>query len=410
MKVSDIFNRIKKLFKRIRSRLLTEYTIICLYPSIYRKIAKRQIDENKVIFIESRLSHLSNSFHVIYNTLESETNYELKSHFLRKTFVSDKEYIRNCKNLIRDIATAKYVFMDEATHILAKIRLRPETNLVQLWHGCGAFKKFGYSVNDGKFGASQRAKTRYPVHTNYTLATVSSKEVIPHFEQAMNLENKGIVRATGVSRTDIFYNESFIKSSYSKLHSLLPESENKKIILYAPTFRGNVESALAPDKLDITKMAELFDDGCILIIKHHPLVKKRPEIPADYIDKSVFDFTDKMTVDELLCVSDICISDYSSLIFEYSLFEKPMIFFAYDLEEYFDSRGFYYDYGELTPGPVFKTTDEIVTYIQNIDDNPYKNTVRAFKDKFMSACDGKATQRIINEVFGAEFEKHKKGK
>ncbi len=399
MIISKIFN----LLKKIRSRLLTEYTILHLYPSIYKKHSNKPIDETKVIFIEARLDRLSNSFRVLYDTLEKDTDFTLKTHFLRKTYVSDREYISNCKKLIEDMATAKYIFMDEATHIFAKINLRKETELVQLWHGCGAFKKFGYSVSDGKFGASQRAKVRYPVHTNYTLATVSSEEVIPHFEEAMNLENRNIVRATGVSRTDIFYDKDFIEASYGKLKSLLPDTENKKIILYAPTFRGNVECALAPHALEVQKMADALGDKYILIVKHHPLVKKRPVLNTDGF---AYDLSDEMTVDELICVSDICISDYSSLIFEYALLEKPMIFFAYDLDEYFDSRGFYYDYDELTPGPVFKTTDEIKDYILNIDDNYDKNTVINFRNKFMSACDGNATQRIINDVFGDNYNKH----
>lgn len=403
MKINTLFKVLKSLLLRIRSRLYTEYTIMFLYPFLYSKYSKKDFDENKVIFIESRLDRLSNSFSLIYDTLEKDTFFELKSHFLRKTYVSDKEYIKNCIELIKDMATAKYVFMDEATHIFAKIKLREGTELVQLWHGCGAFKKFGYSVTDGKFGASQRAKTRYPVHTNYTLVTVSGNEAIPHFEEAMNLKDKGIVRATGVSRTDIFYDSEFKNNSYEKLHSLIPESENKKIILYAPTFRGNVESAEAPDKLDIKAMSHSLSDNYILIIKHHPLVRNRPLIESPDF---AFDLSDEMSIDELLCVSDICISDYSSLVFEYSLLERPMIFFAYDLDEYFDSRGFYYDYDELTPGPVFSATDEITDYILNIDSHYDKNTVINFRNKFMSACDGKATQRIINEIFRENLVKH----
>lgn len=403
MNISSLFSKVKNLLLRIRSRLITEYTIMYLYPSIYRKYSEKALDADKVIFIESRLDKLSNSFQVLYQRLGKETDYKLKIHFLRKTFVSNREYINNCKELIRDMATAKYVFMDEATHILGRIQLRDETELVQLWHGCGAFKKFGYSAADGKFGASRRAKERYPVHTNYTLATVSSKEVIPHFENAMNSQGKGTVQATGVSRTDIFYDEEFIAAAFRKLYSALPEAENKKIILYAPTFRGNVEAAAAPDRLDTEAMEKALGDRYILLVKHHPLVRRRPEVKGSSF---AFDFSDVMSVEELLCVSDICISDYSSLIFEYSLFERPMIFFAYDLKEYFDSRGFYYDYDELTPGPVFKSTKEITDYIDNIENNFDINIVKSFREKFMSACDGKATDRIIDKVFGEEYGKH----
>ena len=106
----------------------------------------------------------------------------------------------------------------------------------------------------------------------------------------------------------------------------------------------------------------------------------------------------QMEIEELLCTADICISDYSSLIFEYSLFEKPMIFFAYDLDEYFDYRGFYYDYDEMTPGPIVKDSHELIRTIKEIDAAFDPAEVAAFKEKFMSACDGKATERIIDTI------------
>ena len=143
-------------------------------------------------------------------------------------------------------------------------------------------------------------------------------------------------------------------------------------------------------------------------MKHHPLVRKRPKISEELLNNFAVDFTDDMSIESLICVSDICISDYSSLIFEYSLFERPMIFLAHDLETFFDWRGFYYDYDELTPGPIFSTNEEIIDYISNIDSRFNKQEVIDFRNKFMSACDGHATERIIETTFGNEYDKHKK--
>ena len=103
-------------------------------------------------------------------------------------------------------------------------------------------------------------------------------------------------------------------------------------------------------------------------------------------------------IEELLCVSDLCISDYSSLVFEYSLFERPMLFFAYDFEEYGEWRGFYYDYHELTPGPVVHTTQEIVDYVLHLKERFDRKQVADFKEKFMSACDGHATERLLEMI------------
>ena len=101
-----------------------------------------------------------------------------------------------------------------------------------------------------------------------------------------------------------------------------------------------------------------------------------------------------MNINELMTVADICISDYSSLVFEYSLFERPMIFFAFDLEEYIDERGLYYDFDEITPGPILKTNEEIIDYIKHIDEKFDKQVVIDFKNRFMNCCDGHASERI----------------
>lgn len=413
MGIKSLFQKAVSLFKRlikgIYNRTLTEYTIVYLYPAIYRKYSKLPVDENKVIFVEPRFEKLSDSFHILYDKLYADTDFELKCHFLRNGYVSKTEYIKCCKELIKDMATSKYVFFSEATHITGRFKTRPETVITQLWHGCGAFKKFGYSVRSGSFGASDKVLERYPTNKNYTHVTVSSPEVIWAYEEAMRYtKESGVVKALGCSRTDIFFDEAFISSSYNSLYDKFPAAKGKKVILYAPTFRGNVENAQAPDVLDLKKLSQALSEKYVIIIKHHPLTKNRPEIPENLSGVFAVDFTDTMSIEELLCVSDICISDYSSLIFEYSLFERPMIFLAYDIDEYYDSRGFYYDYKEMTPGPVVSSTKEIIEYVSDIDRRFDKKLVTDFRNKFMSSCDGNATKRIIQTVFGKKYSENLK--
>lgn len=399
---------VRKTPRKILGKVHKFYTLKVLYPSIYKKYAKQPVKEDKVVFIELRQPKISNSFQVIYDDLKNNYKFDVHEHFLRTTFVKRKEHVERCKAMIQDIADAKYVFLNEASNVVSSVPLRKETVLTQLWHGCGAFKRFGMSTADMIFGDNRKNMLKYPFNKNYSHVTVSSPEVIWAYEEAMNIKpEKGIVKALGSSRTDVFFDKEFINAAYRKVHELMPESRDKKIILFAPTFRGRVAKAAAPDCFDVAQFYESFSDEYVLIFKHHPLVRKRPEISEEYKDFAV-DFTDTMTIEELICVSDICISDYSSLVFEYSLFERPMLFFAYDLDEYFDWRGFYYDYYELAPGPICKTNEEMVDYIKHIDERFDKDRVIAFKEKFMSACDGHATERIEKTVFKEDLMKYKK--
>lgn len=358
------------------------------------------MDEKKVVFFEVRLAELTNSFQTLYKAVTAMNTFDVHTHFLRLTFVSRKQYDRNCVEFVKDIATAKYIFADEASNVLSCVPMRPETIVTQTWHGCGAFKKFGFSTADLIFGLNREQQLKYPFYKNYTYVTLSSPEVAWAYEEAMNLSDRPeILKATGISRTDVFFDEKFIANAFEKLHRQMPQSQGKKVILYAPTFRGRVAHGQAPDKLDIRMFKEALGEEYVLLIKQHPLVRVRPEVPEDCREFAM-DVTDSMAIDDLLCVSDICISDYSSLVFEYSLFERPMIFFAYDKAEYDDWRGFYYNYDEMTPGPICTENEEMLDYIQHLDTRFDRQQVINFKYKFMRSCDGHATERILDLVMG----------
>ena len=308
------------------------------------------------------------------------------------------KYFLNCIQVIKKLAIAHYVFICDANNVINALPIREECVIIQLWHACGAFKKFGFSTAELLFGESRKEKEQYPSYGKETYVTVSSPEVIWAYAEAMGIE-KEKVRPIGVSRTDIYFDQAFLDESRRKLHALLPQTKKKKILLYAPTFRGSIGCAAAPEELSIASFQSRFADAYILLIKHHPFVAHRPAIDEPYRDFAV-DCTELMDIEELLCVADICISDYSSLIYEFSLFQKPMVFLAHDLEEYFDWRGFYYDYNQMTPGPVCRSNEELLDVIANIENEFDRQQVEAFRNRFMSACDGHSTERIVRLAFG----------
>ena len=400
---------IKKIIKTIkkRARKLQKYLMLkVVYPRLYKKCAKQPVDERKIIFVEMRSPHLSDNFRLLHDKIMQNYDMDVKVHFMLDNIVTNEERIAKGKALLRDVATAKYIFIGDTSTVLGGVNLRPETKYIQLWHACGAFKRFGMSTAELIFGGSRQEQELYPGHKNYTMVSVSSPEIIWAYEEAMSLK-QGVVQALGVSRTDIFYDDAVIKAAQEKLWQFMPESIGKKVILYAPTFRGRVLKAKAPDQLDVSLFKDNFSDEYVLLTKHHPFVKKLPVIEPENAGFAV-DVTNDFSIDELLCVADICISDYSSVVYEYSLLERPMIFFAYDLDDYNDWRGFYYDYNELTPGPICQDNESMIDYIREIDTQFDKQKVADFREKFMCACDGRATQKIFDEVFGDEVDKFKR--
>ena len=382
----------KKFFSKLR-RIRKHYRYKVYFPKVYSSYCTEPVQENKVLFLEMRFTKLSNSFELIYKALEESGEYDLKCSYVQFNFIRGREFTQRVNEMLKELATAKYVFVDDASLILSSIPLRKETVAINLWHACGAFKKFGRSTAELKFGSSAATLDKYPNYGNLTHVTVSSPEVIWAYEEAMHLP-KGIVKATGVSRTDQFYDKEFVESRKQKLYEIMPEAKDKKVILYAPTFRGHVATASSPDRIDFERFCRELGNEYVIVCKHHPFVKNPPIIPEE-LQHFARDLTKYLSIEDLLCCADICISDYSSLVFEYSLFEKPMIFYAYDYDNYCDWRGFYYDYSEFTPGPVVQTEDELLNSIKNIDTQFDKQKVIDFKEKFMGSCDGHATERII---------------
>lgn len=407
-KIYDILpNGIKKLYWQTRKKVGQILMFRIVFPLGYKHYIKgKKIKRKKAVFVEVRFDEITDSFRLVYDRMKAD-GFDVHEQFIENIKPGKWGYIKRCLRMLEDISDAHYVFLNDACNVTSCIPLRKGTKIYQLWHACGAFKKFGMSTAELIFGDNRKSLEKYPNYGNLSYVTVSSPEVIWAYEEAMNLKDtKTQVVATGVSRTDVFYDQHFIEQSKAAVYSVCPAAENKKIILYAPTFRGRVAKAESPDCLDIPAMKRALGDEYVLLIKHHPFVKQPPVVPEDCADFAM-DVTKSLEIDQLLCASDVCVSDYSSLIFEYSLFERPMIFFAYDLDDYFDWRGFYYNYDELTPGPVVQETEEIIDYIRHLDARFDQAQVHAFKEKFMSSCDGHATDRIMALVYAETRNKRK---
>ena len=385
------------------ARLRKEYVQTNI-PEAYKGACVAPILEKKAVFLQPRLK-MNQAFSYMYRYL-SDRGYSVRLYELGLDSVPKSLYYWNAVNFAKFAATAKVIFVHESNELLGHTSIRPETKVVQLWHGCGVFKKIGLDTMGLPGLKSKKGYEDYPEYNYYSCVTIASPDQSWVFERFMGIDkSSGIIKPLGVSRTDCFFDQDYIDRCYEKLHERIPASRTKKVILYAPTYRGVGKGRYAPDVLDIEAMARHLSDEYVLIVKHHQTIKELPALPESVKGSFAFDMTRGagMDISELMTVSDICISDYSSLVCEYSLFERPMAFFVYDLEDYIDERGLYYDFSEITPGPLCKTTDELIDFIENIDSVFDREKVIQFKNKFMSSCDGHATERIVRYIEGEDF-------
>ncbi len=389
----------KKAYKAYKKQLQAHYLKTVL-PARYERLSNKPV-QDKVVFMEKNApNNPPNGY--ISRVLQKQGKYQVIKVGLGLNGPTRIGYYENCLAFIEEIADAKAVFISSANIVLSQFDMRPETKLIQLWHGLGMFKKCGFSTVDSKgFGSNANKYEEYNPYRNYSYVCLPSEEQAWTFEDSMHIPaDSGILVPVGVSRTDNFFNPRFEPKSRARLLEIFPQIGDKKIIFYAPTYRGRTSNAKAPKALDVDAMARALSDEYVLLIKHHSFaVADRPEIPAEWENTFAFDMNKckglGLGIERLLAVADICITDYSSIGFEYALLERPLIFFAFDLEDYLDQRGMYWDYDDITPGPVCKTTEEMVSYILHLDERFDKAEIQAFKKKYVGACDGHSTERTI---------------
>lgn len=369
-------------------------------PAAYQEGCSQPV-EAKAVFVQPR-EGLNQSFKYMFKYLENKGPYAPVLFELRRSDVPFSLYFRNAEEMARQAATAKVVFFHESNNLFGYIKPRDESKIVQLWHGCGIFKKIGLDTAGLPGYKSEKSYRVYPEYNCYSCVTIASPELSWVFEQFMGIpKESGIIKPLGVSRTDDFFDRAYIDRCYEKLYERIPAARNKKVVLYAPTYRGVGKNRVAPDELDIPAMAERLGDTHILLIKQHQTAQECPPVPEPYDQAFAWDVTHGwgMDINELMTVADVCVSDYSSLVFEYSIFERPMAFFVYDLEEYIDNRGLYYDFDEITPGPLCFTTEDLIEYLEALERDGFDpSEVRAFRERFMRSCDGHSTERILDYI------------
>lgn len=291
-----------------------------------------------------------------------------------------------------EICTSKVIVTDDYIRYLRHVRIRDEQRVIQLWHACGAFKKFG------RHGTNIPLKMDMATHAQYNLVSVSGKEVCGIYADAFAIEREKVV-ALGVPRTDMFFDKEYQQKVREKVFEKYPQLRGKKLFVYAPTFRdiGQDRSRFSPD-LDFEKLGEELPEDQILLICPHPLMT---EPILQKTCENILEIRDFST-NEMMFVSDGLITDYSSVIFEYVLLRRPIAFFCYDLATY--NRGFYLRYPEDLPGPVLLSQKELTDYLRDESSHTTDSRYEAFIDRYMGACDGRSGERIaeiINEYTGA---------
>lgn len=371
----------------------------------------------QVLFLSERLPEEGGNLQRIRRWFENDPEVEVTEFInIRTVDALKKKELRECAE---KCAKARVIILEDFYPQLHRLNIRRETKVVQLWHACGAFKTFGLTRMGKPGGAPQSSMN----HRNYDFVSVSSETIRGIYAEAFAIPTNK-VKALGIPRTDVLFDWQYKRQKREELYEKYPFLREQKVILFAPTFRGdgNKDAYYPEDAFQLEAFLEQMPEDTACIVKQHPFVHQPLSIPPKWQNRAL-DLTGKDHINDLLLITDLLITDYSSSIFEASLLEVPMLFYAFDEEEYMASRDFYFAYEEMVPGPVEHTFAGMTRKAARMvsgrwspeeEDRegmlfadrtgraesrlPLSQRMEQFREAFLGALDGHSTERVAKYI------------
>lgn len=376
----------KKALKRAR-----EERLVMAFYNFCRRHCKLQ--DNKILFTSDNREELGGNLEALYRRMDQRglcTKFHPVFSFEPR---AQGRSLRNRLHLAYQLATAHYIFCDDHQPFLYQIRYRKGVHLVQLWHACGHFKTIGH----GRIGTLEVQNPFSRNHASYTDVSVASKQDIPIYAEAFGIPDER-VHAWGIPRHDELLDAAWQERKRQAVQKQFPALAGKKLVVFAPTFRGQGKGRAYYDfdQLNIPALAQCCREHHLFVIfKMHPLVTDALHIPSECLDVCA-DGSQIREVNDLLPSADVVISDYSSVVYEAALLSIPTLYFAYDLERYEATRSFYQPYEEFVSGKIVTTFDELLQALAEEDFEPER--LESFRTRNFAHLEGGACDRIIDAL------------
>lgn len=409
LQISD-FKLVKEFYRNLKStwvKTRRSGTMQKLYKIAFYLLGKMPAKKNLVMFESFLGKQYSDSPRAIYEyMLEQNLPYDMywsadRRHMKR---FDDKEI-----KYVRRFSLQWLVLMARAKYWVTNSRLplwipKPNhTKYLQTWHGT-PLKRLATDMDEVHMPGTNTVKYKQNFlkeasKWDYLVSPNAYSSEI--FKRAFQFD-KNLIES-GYPRNDFLINSNDTET-ISKVKASAGIPEGKKVILYAPTWRDNQFYAKGKYRfnleLDLDRLKEEFGDEYIIILRLHYLVAENLDL-SGYED-FVYDMSHHEDIRELYLIADTLITDYSSVFFDYANLKRPMLFFVYDIEDYRDNlRGFYFDFEEKAPGPLVRTTEEVISAIKDIELKGFSpsSTTEAFYNRFCYLEDGQASKRVVEEVF-----------
>ena len=364
---------------------------LALYGVIYA-VLKRLPVQKKIVFMSRQSNEPSLDIRMTADEIK-------KSHPDYKTVILCRKIEKNLKGMagyglhmfrqLYHMATAEAAVLDSYCIPACCLHHRKGFLIVQMWHSIGTMKKFGYSILDQPEGTSRKMAEAMHMHDQYDFVFASG-DYKPHLAEGFNQDIDKIVTFP-LPRVELLKRQDYAESIKRKILADYPQlaDPDKKNVVYCPTFRK--ESSEFVSQIDAVEelVAAIDTEKYNLILKLHPLSEVEVDSPGVLCDHTY------STMD-MLFVSDYVVSDYSCIIYEAAILNRPVYLFAYDFEQYTATRDFYIDYRAEVPGPVCADAAEVAASVGQ----PYNmEKLAAFRDRYISPLSHNETKSIVDFIF-----------
>lgn len=305
---------------------------------------------------------------------------------LSKQLRKSPGYIGHIVKQMYHISTSKNVVLDSYCIPISVLKHKAGLNIIQMWHAIGSMKCFGYAMLGKEEGSDPEIAKLFKMHENYDHILISSMSFLKDFEEGFHAKREQ-VKEIPLPRADILTDKERMAELNIKTREEVGVPQDKKVILYCPTFRKSIGES---DSAAFLKLIEAIDfDKYCLVYKPHPLSA------LDVADDRIIKFSGNNA--EAMALADFVITDYSSIIYEAGLAEKPVYLYAYDWNEYREKRALNIDLEREVP-TVFSDNPTII--MDTINSKGYRwDDYRAFIKNNVTMPHGRCADEIIKLMY-----------
>ena len=362
---------------RVFKRSFKPFMVLCM-NIYYHFMRVFKFGNNNVLFLTENLDKLDGNLKILYDEYIKLKEYKVRKY--SRDFFHINSYLLRIKHfmfVIGKVAKSDIVIVDNYCPTLTFVNFSKKTRYVQLWHAGIGFKSVGYA----RFGLDGSPNPFKSSHRRYTDAIVDQEKLIDIYKEVYGVK-RDIFKSYGMPRLEGYLDSEKIDKTINKLYKEEPILKDKKIILFSPTYRGT-GSRNAYYDYSLIDLGVIYDyckkNDFIFVIKMHPFIRQKIKIDKKYSDRIV-DLSD-IDINELIYITDIMITDYSSCAYEYSLFDRPLVFYRFDKAIYEFTRPMH-TVDEFTSKQYeVQTFDDLMHVLNKLSDVKIENRFKTIKKK-----------------------------